>query len=305
MGAYLIRRLIRTAIVLWGVSTIVFVVTRLSGDPIQLMVPPDMPPAQVEVVRHQYGLDRPVPLQYVTFLSKAVTGDFGSSIRQRQPAMELALQRIPATLQLAVMSFAFAVLVGVPLGIVAAIRPRTIFDNVTMTIAVVGQALPTFFLGILLILVVAVQLHWLPVGGRSDWRSWIMPTITLGTFAMASIARLTRSAMLETLSQDYVRTGRAKGLAEYGVVMTHAFRNALIPIVTIMGLQFGTLLGGAVVTETIFSWPGLGLLAIYGIRNRDYPIVQAAVFLAACAFVLVNLTVDLLYAQLDPRIRIG
>lgn len=303
MGAYLIRRLLRTLLVLWGVSTIVFIVTRLSGDPIMLMVPPDMPRAQVEQVRHQFGLDRPLPVQYATFLGKAVTGDFGVSIRQRQPALQLALQRLPATLQLAVLSFLFAVLVGVPLGIIAAVKPRSLFDNLTMTIAVVGQAIPTFFLGILLILFVAVQLHWLPVGGRDDWRSWILPTVTLGTYAMASIARLTRAAMLEVLTQDYVRTGRAKGLSERAVILRHAFRNALIPIVTIMGLQFGTLLGGAVVTETIFSWPGLGLLAIYGIRNRDYPVVQASVFLAACAFVLVNLAVDLLYGQLDPRIR--
>lgn len=303
MGAYLIRRLLRTLLVLWGVSTIVFIVTRLSGDPVMLMVPPDMPRAQVEQVRHQFGLDRPLPVQYATFLRKAATGDFGISIRQRQPALQLALQRLPATLQLAVLSFLFAVFVGVPLGIIAAVKPRSLFDNVTMTIAVVGQAVPTFFLGILLIIFVAVQFHWLPVGGRDDWRTWILPTITLGTYAMASIARLTRAAMLEVLTQDYVRTGRAKGLSERAVILRHAFRNALIPIVTIMGLQFGTLLGGAVVTETIFSWPGLGLLAIYGIRNRDYPVVQASVFLAACAFVLVNLAVDLLYGQLDPRIR--
>lgn len=303
MGAYLIRRLLRTLLVLWGVSTIVFIVTRLSGDPVMLMVPPDMPRAQVEQVRHQFGLDRPLPVQYATFLRKAATGDFGISIRQRQPALQLALQRLPATLQLAMLSFLFAVFVGVPLGIIAAVKPRSLFDNVTMTIAVVGQAVPTFFLGILLIIFVAVQLHWLPVGGRDDWRTWILPTITLGTYAMASIARLTRAAMLEVLTQDYVRTGRAKGLSERAVILRHAFRNALIPIVTIMGLQFGTLLGGAVVTETIFSWPGLGLLAIYGIRNRDYPVVQASVFLAACAFVLVNLAVDLLYGQLDPRIR--
>jgi peptide/nickel transport system permease protein len=305
MGVYLLRRLLRTIVVLWGVSTIVFVVTRLSGDPITLMVPPDMPRADVERVRAQFGLDRPLPVQYGTFLRKAATGDFGTSIRQRQPAMRLALQRLPATLHLAVLSFLFAALVGLPLGIIAGIRPRSVFDNVAMTLALVGQAVPTFYLGILLIIFLAVQLHWLPVGGRGDWRTWVMPVVTLGTYAMASIARLTRSAMLEVMNQDYIRTGRAKGLSERAVVLTHGFRNALIPIVTIMGLQFGTLLGGAVVTETIFAWPGLGLLAINGIRNRDYPVVQASVFLAACAFVLVNLAVDLLYGQLDPRIRYG
>jgi ABC-type dipeptide/oligopeptide/nickel transport system permease component len=303
MGAYLLRRLLRTIIVLWGVSTIVFFVTRLSGDPITLLLPADAPREEVERVRSQFGLDQALPVQYGVFLRRAVVGDFGQSIRQRQPAMRLALDRMPATLQLAVLSFLFAALLGVPLGIVAGVRPRSAFDNVTMTFALVGQAVPTFYLGILLILFFAVRLGWLPVGGRGDWQTLVLPVVTLGTYALASIARLTRSTMLDVMGQDYIRTARAKGLAGWLVVLRHGFRNALIPVVTIMGLQFGTLLGGAVVTETIFSWPGLGLLAINGIRNRDYPVVQAAVFLAAVAFVVINLLVDLLYSQLDPRIR--
>ena len=303
MTAFLVRRLVRTIVVLWGVTTIVFVVTRLSGDPIALIVPPEAPRAEIERVRAQFGFDRPLPVQYGIFIRRAVVGDFGQSIRQRQPAMRLAVDRLPATLQLAAWSFLFAVVVGVPLGIVAGVRPRSLWDNVTMTVAVVGQAVPTFYLGILLIIFVAVRLGWLPVGGRGDWKTLVLPVITLGTYAMASIARLTRSAMLEVMSQDYVRTGRAKGLSERAVTLRHGFRNALIPVVTIMGLQFGTLLGGAVVTETIFAWPGLGLLAINGIGSRDYPVVQAAVFLAAVSFVIINLVVDLLYSQLDPRIR--
>jgi peptide/nickel transport system permease protein len=294
---------VRTIVVLWGVTTIVFVVTRLSGDPIALIVPPEAPRAEIERVRAQFGFDRPLPVQYGIFIRRAVVGDFGQSIRQRQPAMRLALDRLPATLQLAAWSFLFAVVVGVPLGIVAGVRPRSLWDNVTMTVAVVGQAVPTFYLGILLIIFVAVRLGWLPVGGRGDWKTLVLPVVTLGTYAMASIARLTRSAMLEVMSQDYVRTARAKGLSERIVTLRHGFRNALIPVVTIMGLQFGTLLGGAVVTETIFAWPGLGLLAINGIGSRDYPVVQAAVFLAAVSFVIINLVVDLLYSQLDPRIR--
>ena len=305
MGAYLLQRLLRTIVVLWGVTTIVFFVTRLSGDPITLILPPEASTAEIERVRAQFGFDRPLPVQYGLFIQKAVTGDFGQSIRQRQPAMRLALDRMPATLQLATLSFLFAVVVGLPLGIIAGVRPRSVWDNVTMTFAVVGQAVPTFYLGILLIIVLAVRLHWLPTGGRGDWKTLVMPTVTLGTYAMASIARLTRSAMLEVMSQDYVRTGRAKGLTEPAVTLRHGFRNALIPVVTIMGLQFGTLLGGAVVTETIFSWPGLGKLAVEGIGNRDYPVVQAAVFLAAVAFVFINFVVDLLYSQLDPRIRYG
>jgi len=303
MGAYLLRRLLRTLIVLWGVSTIVFFVTRLSGDPITLLLPADAPRAEVERVRAQFGLDRSLPVQYGVFLQRAVVGDFGQSIRQRQPAMRLALDRMPATLQLAVLSVLFAALLGVPLGIIAGVRPRSIIDNVTMTFALVGQAVPTFYLGILLILFFAVRLGWLPVGGRGEWQTWVLPVATLGTYALASIARLTRSTMLDVMGQDYIRTARAKGLAGWTVVFWHGFRNALIPVVTIMGLQFGTLLGGAVVTETIFSWPGLGLLAINSIRSRDYPVVQASVFLAAVAFVLINLLVDLLYGQLDPRIR--
>ncbi len=303
MSRYLLRRLLRTVVVLWGVSTIVFFVTRLSGDPITLMLPPDTPRAEVERVRAQFGLDRPLPVQYAIFLKNAVTGDFGQSIRQRQPAMKLALERMPATLQLAVLSFLFACVIGLPFGIIAAVRPRGWIDNFTMTLALVGQAVPTFFLGILLIILFAVRLQWLPVSGRGEWQTWVMPVITLGTYAMASIARLTRAALLEVLSQDYVRTGRAKGLSETTVILRHGLRNALIPVVTIMGLQFGTLLGGAVVTETIFAWPGLGLLAINGIRSRDYPVVQASVFLAAVAFVFINFLVDLLYSQLDPRIR--
>ncbi len=303
MTAFLVRRLVRTIVVLWGVTTIVFVVTRLSGDPIALIVPPEAPRAEIERVRAQFGFDRPLPVQYGIFIRRAVVGDFGQSIRQRQPAMRLALDRLPATLQLAAWSFLFAVVVGVPLGIIAGVRPRSLWDNVTMTVAVVGQAVPTFYLGILLIIFVAVRLGWLPVGGRGDWKTLVLPVVTLGTYAMASIARLTRSAMLEVMSQDYVRTARAKGLSERAVTLRHAFRNALIPVVTIMGLQFGTLLGGAVVTETIFAWPGLGLLAINGIGSRDYPVVQAAVFLAAVSFVIINLVVDLLYSQLDPRIR--
>jgi len=303
MGNFLLRRLIRTVVVLWGVSTIVFVVTRLSGDPITLLLPPDAPTAVVQQVRDRYGLNNPLPVQYGVFLSHAVRGDLGESLRFHQSAVRLTVERLPATLLLALASFIFAVVIGLPLGILAGVRPRGVVDNLTMTIAVVGQALPTFYLGILLILFCSVRFHLLPVGGRGGLSHLVMPTITLGTYAMASIARLTRSSMLETMGQEYIRTARAKGLAPRVVAMTHAFRNALIPVITIMGLQFGALLGGAVVTETIFSWPGMGRLAIDAIRNRDYPVVQATVFIAAVAFVLVNLATDLLYGRLDPRIR--
>jgi peptide/nickel transport system permease protein len=303
MGPFLLRRLIRTIIVLWGVSTIVFFVTRLSGDPITLILPPDAPPAEVQRVRDRYGLNDPLPVQYAVFLGRAAHGDLGESIRQHEPAFGLALERLPATITLAVSSFIFAMVVGLSLGVVAGARPRSPADAMAMTIAVIGQAVPTFYLGILLILFLSVRFHLLPVGGRGGIAHLVMPTIALGTYAMASIARLTRSALLEALGQDYIRTARAKGLGPRVVTLVHGLRNALIPVVTVMGLQFGALLGGAVVTETIFSWPGMGWLAIDAIRNRDYPVVQATVFLAAIAFVVVNLATDLLYTRLDPRIR--
>ncbi len=303
MTAFLVRRLVRTIVVLWGVTTIVFVVTRLSGDPIALIVPPEAPRAEIERVRAQFGFDRPLPVQYGIFIRRAVVGDFGQSIRQRQPAMRLALDRLPATLQLAAWSFLFAVVVGVPLGIVAGVRPRSLWDNLTMTVAVVGQAVPTFYLGILLIIFVAVRLGWLPVGGRGDWKTLVLPVVTLGTYAMASIARLTRSAMLEVMSQDYVRTARAKGLSERIVTLRHGFRNALIPVVTVVGLEFGALLGGAIITETVFAWPGVGRLTYEAVIYRDFPLLQAVIILKATLILAINLVVDILYTVVDPRLR--
>ncbi|MDP9366969.1 MAG: ABC transporter permease [Chloroflexota bacterium] len=305
MGRFLLLRLLRTVIVVWGVVTVVFVVARLSGDPISLLVAPETPPAEIQALRDRLGLNDPLPIQYAVFLRQAVQGDFGTSLRYRQDALQVVLDRVPATLQIAAAAFAFAVLVALPVGILSAVRPNSIFDNVAMLLALVGQAVPTFFLGIVLILLFAVRFGWFPTSGLGSPAGLVLPAITLGAFAAASIARLTRSAMLEVLGQDYVRTARAKGLGERSVVRGHALRNALVPVVTIMGLQFGTLLGGSVVTETVFALPGIGRLIIQSIGNRDYPVVQAGVFLIAVAFVVVNLVVDVLYAVLDPRIRLG
>ncbi len=305
MGRFLLLRLLRTVIVVWGVVTVVFVVARLSGDPISLLVAPETPPAEIQALRDRLGLNDPLPIQYAVFLRQAVRGDFGTSLRYRQDALQVVLDRVPATLQIAAAAFAFAVLVALPVGILSAVRPNSIFDNVAMLLALVGQAVPTFFLGIVLILLFAVRFGWFPTSGLGSPAGLVLPAITLGAFAAASIARLTRSAMLEVLGQDYVRTARAKGLGERSVVRGHALRNALVPVVTIMGLQFGTLLGGSVVTETVFALPGIGRLIIQSIGNRDYPVVQAGVFLIAVAFVVVNLVVDVLYAVLDPRIRLG
>ena len=303
MHRYLLRRLGRTLFVLWGVSTLVFGVMRLSGDPAVLLLPQEASREDVQRLRQELGLDDPLLLQYGRFLGHAVTGDFGESLRHKEPAMRLVRAHLWATFELACAAFVIAVVVAVPLGILAAIKPNRVSDHVVMSLALLGQSAPTFWIGIMLILVCGLGLRWFPIGGRGTLRHLVMPALTLGAFAMASIARLTRSAMLDVLRLDYITTARAKGLSEGRVVWWHALKNAAIPIVTIMGLQFGTLLGGAVVTETVFAWPGIGRLAIQGIYNRDYPVVQASVFVAAVFFVSINFLVDLLYTLLDPRIR--
>jgi ABC-type dipeptide/oligopeptide/nickel transport system permease component len=303
MLQYLLRRFGRAVIALWGVSTIVFIVMRLSGDPAVLLLPQEASREDVLRLRHDLGLDDPLLMQYGRFLGHAVTGNFGESLRHKEPAMHLVCDHLWATLELALAAFCLAALVAVPIGILAAVRANRLYDHLVMSLALIGQSAPTFWIGLMLILGFGLGLHWFPIGGRGTLRHLVMPALTLGAFAMASMARLTRSAMLDVLRLDYITTARSKGLSERRIIWWHAFKNAAIPVVTIMGLQFGTLLGGAVVTETVFSWPGMGRLAIQGIYNRDYPIVQAAVCVAAAFFVGINVLVDLLYTFLDPRIR--
>jgi ABC-type dipeptide/oligopeptide/nickel transport system permease component len=296
-------RLIRALVALWLVSTVVFVVMRLSGDPVPLLLPPDAPHSEIMRVRADLGLDRPLSVQYAVFLGHLLRGDFGRSIHFRQPALDVVSGYLGATLELGVTAFGLAVLVAVPIGLLSAVRRNTLLDHATMGFALVGQSAPTFFLGILFILVLSLKLGLLPTSGREGWRHLVLPALTLGAFAMASVARLTRSAVLEVLGADYVRTARAKGLSELLVVAKHTLKNAALPIVTITGLQFGTLLGGAVVTETVFAWPGIGRLAVQSIYSRDYPVVQCVVFLSAAMFIVINLAIDLLYGVLDPRVR--
>jgi ABC-type dipeptide/oligopeptide/nickel transport system permease component len=242
-------------------------------------------------------------VQYGVFLANVARGDFGRSIHFREPAMTVVLGYVPASLELALTAFVLAALVAVPVGLVSAIRRNTLVDHVAMGVALVGQSAPTFFLGILFILVLSLQMGLFPTSGRGDWRNLVLPALTLGAFAMASIARLTRSAVLEVLRADFVRTARAKGVSEAFVVGKHTLRNAALPIITITGLQLGQLLAGAVVTETVFAWPGIGRLAIQSIYNRDYPVVQCTVFLSAASFVVINFLIDILYGVLDPRLR--
>ncbi|HXH83667.1 MAG TPA: ABC transporter permease [Candidatus Tectomicrobia bacterium] len=301
--AFLAQRVARALVAVWLVSTVVFVVMRLSGDPVPLLLPPDAPRSEYERLGRELGLDRPLPVQYAVFLGNVLRGDFGRSLHFRAPAMDVVVGYLPATLELGLTSFAFALVVALPIGVVSAVRRNSLVDQAAMGVALVGQSAPTFFLGILFILLLSLKAGWLPTSGRGTAAHLVLPALTLGAFAMASIARLTRSAVLEVLRQDYVRTARAKGLAEWLVVGKHTLKNAAIPIVTITGLQFGTLLGGAVVTETVFAWPGIGRLAIQSIYNRDYPIVQAVVFLSALLFIVINLVIDVIYGFLDPRIR--
>ena len=303
IASFLSARALRALVAVWLVSTVVFVVMRLSGDPVPLLLPADAPRSEYERVARELGTDRPLPVQYAVFLGHVVQGDFGRSIHFREPAMRVAIGYLPATVQLGLTAFVLAVLVAVPIGVLSAVRRNTIVDHAAMAVALVGQSAPTFFLGILFILLLSLKAGVLPTSGRGDWTHLVLPALTLGAFSMASIARLTRSALLEVLRQDYVRTARAKGLREWRVVAKHALRNAAIPVLTITGLQLGTLLGASVVTETVFAWPGLGRLAIHSIYNRDYPIVQCVVFLSALVFIVINFAIEIAYGFLDPRIR--
>jgi peptide/nickel transport system permease protein len=300
---FVAQRILRALIALWLVSTVVFVVMRLSGDPVPLLLPPDAPTSEIFRVRRDLGLDRPLLVQYGVFLSNILRADFGRSIHFRQPAFAVVRGYLGATLELGLTAFVLAALAAVPIGLVSAMWRNTLVDHVAMGVALIGQSAPTFFLGILFILLLALKADLFPTSGRGDWRHLVLPALTLGAAAMGSIARLTRSAVLEVLGADYIRTARAKGVSEAVVVAKHTLKNAAIPIVTITGLQFGTLLGGAVVSETVFSWPGIGRLAVQSINNRDYPVVQCTVFLAAVLFIAINFLLDLVYGVLDPRVR--
>ncbi|HEV8673866.1 MAG TPA: nickel ABC transporter permease [Methylomirabilota bacterium] len=304
MKTYVLRRLAQSLIVLLGISAVVFIILHLTGDPTVLMLPPDATAEEIARFRRAMGFDDPLYLQYWRFLKGAVHGDFGNSLRHEEPALALVWQRMPATLELTTVALGIALVLAIPAGIISAVFRNTALDYVSTVLALVGQAMPTFWLGIMLILIFSVGLHLLPSSGRGSAAHLVLPALTLGLFTTARIMRLTRSGMLEVLGQDYVRTARAKGVGERRVVWKHALKNAGIPVVTIIGLELGTLLGGAVITETIFAWPGVGRLSVQAIYNRDYPVVQAAVFLLASIFVLVNLVVDVIYTYLDPRIRI-
>ena len=303
MARQVLRRALRAAAALLLVTAVVFTLLHLSGDPAYVLLAPEATPEQRAMFRAQYGLDQPLPLQYARYLARVVQGDFGQSLSFQAPALSVALERLPATLELTLAAMILAVGVSIPAAVLAARWRGTLFDRLMMGITLVGQSVPTFWLGMMMIMVVAVHFRLLPASGRGGWAHLVMPAVALALWLMALLARVTRSEVLEALEQDYVRTARAKGLTERAIAGRHALKNALLPIVTVLGLQFGGLLGGAVMTETVFAWPGVGTLMVQGILARDFPLVQGCVLVIALGFVLVNLAVDVLYAVLDPRIR--
>lgn len=304
MGRYIVRRAVHGAIVLFGVSIIVFSLMHLAGDPVAVLLPLDTPQDQIEAFRHEMGFDRPLPLQYLSFMSRALRGDFGYSYHYRTDAMGIVLQRMPATLKLTFGALFAALVVAVPAGIVAALRQDRISDVIIRMSVLLGQAVPGFWLGLMLMLFFGVRLRWLPVSGAEGWSSLILPAVVAGSFSTATITRLLRSNLLETLEKNYITTARAKGLSENRITIRHALKNAAIPTITVIGLQMGWLLGGAVIAEVVFAYPGMGRLAVTAISYRDVPVIQSFVAVTAVIVVVINLTVDIAYSWLDPRIRL-
>jgi peptide/nickel transport system permease protein len=306
MFQYTVKRLLSTIPVLLGISVMLFFMLRaLPGDPAQVIAGDMASQKEVELIRHQLGLDRPTYIQYGHFLWRLMRLDLGKSIKTQNPVTTEILPRLQNTVILAVTATLLACLIGIPAGIVAAVRPYTLWDIFVTALALFGISMPAFWLGLMLIVVFSVKLHWLPVGGSGGIQFLVLPAVTLASLLLASFARNTRSSMMETLTQDYITTARSKGLKEEAVIIRHALKNALIPIVTVIGLQFGGLLGGTVLTETVFSWPGIGRLLVESILARDYPVIQGSILVFALLFILVNLTVDLLYGLIDPRVRYG
>ncbi|MFD1882878.1 ABC transporter permease [Paracoccus pacificus] len=303
MARFWLIKLLRTALTLWLVVTFAFIVLRTSGDPVVALLGPDAMPDEVEQFRRQWGLDQPLFIQYLNYIGQMATGQFGVSLRDSRPVMTLIMERLPATLQLGLVSLGLAALIGIPAGIIAALRRGGFLDRAIMAFAVFGFALPNFFLGILLILLFSLTLQILPSSGTGTWRHLVMPAITLATFSAGTLARFTRSAMLEVLEKPYMRAAAAKGVPFWKRVLFHAFPNAAIPIVTVIGLNLGQLIAGAIVVETVFAWPGIGRLLVVAVSQRDLAVVQGLVLVIATTMVIANLVVDLLYGFLDPRIR--
>ncbi len=303
MLTLLVRRVIRLVVVLAGVSLVTFAILHVSGDPVSLMMP-EAPESDRAALRLAMGFNEPLPAQFVRFLANTARGDFGNSFFHRAPALPLVLERMPTTLLLTVLALGLSLAIALPVGILSAVRRNSLFDHGATFVVFLGTSMPVFWTGIMLIILFAVQLRLLPVSGWESWQALVLPTATLATFSTPLLLRIVRSSMLEVINLDYVRTARAKGVSERIVIWHHALINAALPLVTVAGLQFGILLGGAIVTETVFAVPGLGRLIVSAIRQLDFPIVQAGVFVLALIVVLVNFAVDLLYIYLNPQIRV-
>lgn len=324
MTQYLVRRMLQSLIVIFGVTLVTFLTLHLAGDPTYLYVSERATDEEIATIRSNLGFDRPLPVQYADFLTNMLQGDFGDSLKSRTPALPLMLERLPATIELTLFAMFIAISVAIPIGIFTALRRGTVFDGGVMMFAIIGQSMPSFWLGIMLILFVGLQVEWVPISGHipviqpmldgeigtaignipEALRHLLLPGITIAVFSISRNARLVRSTMLEVLNQDYIRTARSKGLSGSRVIVNHALRNALIPVITMLGLEFGFLLSGVVVVETVFSWPGVGRLVFNSINQRDIPVVQASVVMFSFLFVFLNLIIDLLYVQLNPRVRL-
>lgn len=303
MASFFVQRLAASLVVIIGVSLIIFVLVRLTGDPAAMLLPIDATAEDYAALRQKLGLDRPLPEQYYLFLTSAVHGDFGTSIRHKLPALPIVLQRLPATLELILAGLLVSFLIAIPAGIVSAVKRNSSFDNASRVVAFIGQGMPTFWMGMLLIMLFSVKLRWFPFAGRGGVKHLILPAITLGAFAAPLQMRILRSGLLEVLNKDYIRTARAKGLSERKVIFGHSLKNAAIPFVTIVGLQIGSWFAGSLITETVFAYPGIGLLAVNAMKQRDFPVVQAYVLVVAVGIVTINFLIDVLYMYLDPRIR--
>ncbi|ATA24432.1 ABC transporter permease [Brenneria goodwinii] len=304
MLRYVLSRVGQAVLVMFGVSILIFYSLHLTGDPAAVMMPPGSSQQEIDHFRHSMGFDRPLLWQYGHYLYGVLQGDLGDSLRYSQPVATLIGDRVPATLLLAVTALSWSTAVGLTLGIISALWQNSLWDLLSRLLAFSGQAIPVFWLGLLMILLFSLDLRWLPSGGYGSLSHLIMPAVSLGAYYMSAIARLVRASLIDVMQQDYIRTARAKGLSAWRIVVRHGLRNALIPVVTVQGMYFASLLGGALVTEIIFAWPGIGRLAVQAIQNRDFPLVQAIVLLAALVFVTINLIIDLLYVLLNPRIRL-
>ena len=305
MKRYALRQLVQLAVVVVGISMLAFAILHVIGDPVLLLLPQNAGKEEYERYHKLLGLDKPVYVQYWKFVTHALHGDFGKSWYTDTPALKLVLERMPPTLYLTTAGLIMALAISLPLGILAALKRHSFVDNLCTMAAVAGQAMPIFWLGIMLIIIFAVRLKALPASGYGTWQHFIMPAFTLGAFLAPITMRLVRSGVIEVMGMEYIKTARAKGVAEWLVVAKHAFRNVCIPVITVLGLQFGQLLGGAIVTETVFAWPGVATLTVDSIRNQDFPVVQCAVILLALVIVSINFVVDLIVGYIDPRIRVG